>query len=94
MQPITIRALEGGRVARTQWVISEGTQDLDEADTKKEAVSRARNTWAAPGQPIKVVKTNGEVEQVREGDTAKQPSMNGTGDAGGFGGGLFDGGLF
>lgn len=92
MQPITIRALEGGRGSRTRWLISEGNRDLDEADTKSTAVSRARNTWAAPGQKIKVINTNGRVETIREEKPSKQPAVNQ--NSGGFGSGLFDGGLF
>lgn len=39
---------------------------LECLDTKKEAIRRARNKWAAPNQPIKVVGPNPQT--VRQGD--------------------------
>lgn len=67
MPPIIIRGLDGPAVSGTKWVISEGMTDLEQTDTRKEAVQRARNKWAAPGQQIKVVGTTGKVDVVREG---------------------------
>lgn len=68
MPPITIRGLSGPAVNGTVWVISEGSRDLEQVDTRKEAESKARNLWAAPGQQIKVVTTTGQIDVIREGE--------------------------
>lgn len=88
MDSITIRGLDGPAINGTVWVISEGATDLEETDTRREAVQRARSTWAAPGQGIKVVNTHGKVDVIREGDPDQQPAPPSGGNGGG---GLFGG---
>jgi len=87
MDSITIRGLDYPDRSGTVWVIGEGPQDLEEVQTRKQAIKRARNKWAMPGQRIKVVSTTGRVEIIREADPSKQPAAH---DAGAKGGGLFD----
>ena len=87
MQPIKIMGLDGPAVNGSRWEISEGGRVLENVATRSQAVKRARNTWAAPDQGIKVVNTNGKVEWVRQGSTGGTTVEEG-------GGGLFGGWSF
>lgn len=75
METIIIMGLDGPAVSGTEWLIREGQQELEQVGTRQEAIDRARNKWAAPGQEIRLVNTVGSHETIRREDPSKQPQM-------------------
>lgn len=85
MESIIIMGLDGPNVTGTEWLIREGQRELEQVKNKNQAINRARNKWAAPDQPIKVVNTRGRTEWIREGNKGDKGGNDDSGMMSSFG---------